>query len=51
MEIPRQEYWSGLPFSTPEDLSDPGIKLESPELADELFTAMPPGKPILFLEL
>ena len=47
----RQEYWGGLPFSTPEDLPDPGIKPESPELADELFTAMPPGKPFLFLEL
>ena len=22
----RQEYWSGLPFSSPEALPDPGIK-------------------------
>jgi len=22
----RQEYWSGLPFSKPGDLLDPGIK-------------------------
>ena len=22
----RQEYWSGLPFPSPEDLPDPGIK-------------------------
>ena len=22
----RQEYWSGLPFPTPGDLPDPGIK-------------------------
>ena len=22
----KQEYWSGLPFPTPGDLSDPGIK-------------------------
>ena len=22
----KQEYWSGLPFSTPGDLPDPGIK-------------------------
>ena len=28
--FPRQEYWSGLPFSFPGDLPDPGIKLRSP---------------------
>jgi len=27
MGFPRQEYWSGLPFSSPEDLPNPGIKL------------------------
>ena len=35
MELFRQEYWSGLPFPTPGDLPDPGIKpvsLESPAL-------------------
>ena len=26
MGFPRQEYWSGLPFSTPGHLPDPGIK-------------------------
>ena len=26
MELSRHEYWSGLPFSTPGDLSDPGIE-------------------------
>ena len=29
MGFSRQEYWSGLPFPTPEDL-DPGIKPRSP---------------------
>ena len=24
--IPRQEYWSGLPFPSPGDLPNPGIK-------------------------
>ena len=24
--LPRQEYWSGLPFPTPEDPHNPGIK-------------------------
>ena len=28
----RQEYWSGLPFSSPGDLPDPGIELGSPTL-------------------
>ena len=32
MRFPRQEYWSGLPFPTPGDLPDPGIKLSSPSL-------------------
>jgi len=26
MEVFRQEYWSGLPFPTAGDLSDPGIE-------------------------
>ena len=27
MGLPRQDYWSGLPFPSPGDLLDPGIKL------------------------
>ena len=27
MGFSRQEYWSGLPFPSPKDLPDPGIKL------------------------
>ena len=41
MEFSRQEYWSGLPFPTPGDLSDPGIEPESlvsPALASGFFT-------------
>ena len=30
MEFSRQEYWSGLPFPSPGDLPDPGIKPMSP---------------------
>ena len=26
MEFSRQEYWSGLPFPSPEDLPNPGIE-------------------------
>ena len=29
MGFSRQEYWSGLSFPSPGDLSDPGIKPES----------------------
>ena len=37
MEFSRQEYWSGLPSSSPGDLPDPGIKPGSPALqADSL---------------
>ena len=30
MKFSRQEYWSGLPCSSPEDLPDPGIEPKSP---------------------
>ena len=30
MEFPRQEYWRGLPFPSPQDLPDPEIEPESP---------------------
>ena len=40
----RQEYWSGVPFSSPGDLPDPGIKRAGPVLTDKLFTSEPPGK-------
>ena len=37
MGFSRQEYRSGLPFSSPGDLPDPGSKPRSPELqADSL---------------
>ena len=43
----RQEYWSGLPFPPPGDLSDAvfqPICRVCPALAGGLFTAEPPGK-------
>ena len=37
MEFSRQEYWSGLPFSSPGDLPETGIEPGSPALqADSL---------------
>ena len=42
--FPRQEYWSGLPFPSPGNLSDPGIEPTSPVLAGGFFTTEPSGK-------
>ena len=44
--LPRQEYWSGLPFPSPGHLPRPGIKPASPALAGGFFTTEPPGKPL-----
>ena len=46
MGLSRQEYWSGLPFPSPEDLPDPGIEpasLSSLALAGDSLPAEPPG--------
>ena len=41
----REEYWSGLPFVSPEDLPDPGIEPGSPALQADSLPAELPGKP------
>ena len=41
----RQEYWSGLPFSSPGDLPDPGIKPGSLALQADASPSEPQGKP------
>jgi len=43
----RQEYSSGLPFPSPEDLSDRGIKPRYPALQADALTSEPPGKPMM----
>ena len=43
----RQEYCSGLPFPSPGDLPDPGIKPMSPALTGRSVIAESPGKPLL----
>ena len=43
MGFSRQEYWSGLPFPSPGDLPNPGIKPASPALAGGFLTTEPPG--------
>ena len=45
----RQEYWSGLPFPSPEELPNSGVKPASPSLADRFFTTEPPGKPLILM--
>ena len=47
MGFPRQDSWSAFPFSSPGDLSNPGIKPMSPALAGGLFTIETPGKAII----
>ena len=45
MGFPRQEYWIGLPFPSPGDLPNPGIKPASPTLTGGFFITELPGKP------
>ena len=45
MEFSRQEYWSGLPFPSPGDLPNSGIKPGSPALQADALLPEPPGKP------
>ena len=45
MGFSRQEYWSGLPFPSPGNLSNPGIKPGSPPLQADSSLSESPGKP------
>ena len=45
MESSRKEYWNGLPFPSPGDLPDPGIKPGSPTLQADALLSEPPGAP------
>ena len=54
MEFSSQEYWTGLLFPTPGDLSNPEVKLvslTSPALAGGFFTTTPPRKLHVYLWL
>ena len=44
MGFPRQEYWRGLPLTSPGALPNPGIEPIPLALADRFFTPEPPGK-------
>ena len=41
--ILQQEYWSGLPFPSPEDLPNSGIEPKSPALLADSLLSEPPG--------
>ena len=45
MKFSRQEYWSGLPFPSPGNLPNSGIKPGSPTLQADSLLSEPPGKP------
>ena len=44
MEFSRQEYWSGLPVSSPGDLPNPGIEPRSSTFQADALPSEPPGK-------
>ena len=44
MGFSRQEYWRGLPFPSPGDHLNPGIKPRSPTLQVDSLPSEPPGK-------
>ena len=44
-----REFWSVLPFPSPGDLSNPGIKSRSPALQADSSLFEPPGKPLQLL--
>ena len=43
--VSRQEYWSGLPYPPPGNLSNPGIKPRSTTVQADSLLSEPPGKP------
>ena len=43
MGFSRQEYWSGLPFTSPGDLPNPGIESVFPALQTDTLPSKPPG--------
>ena len=44
MGFSREENWCGLPFPSPRNLPDPGIKPASPALQADSVLSEPPGR-------
>ena len=51
MEFSRQEYWSGLPFTSPGDLPNPGIEPSSPVLQTDSLPLSYRGFPYILYRL
>ena len=46
VEFSGQEYWSGLPFPSPWNCSEPGIEPRSFALQADALLSEPPGSPM-----
>ena len=46
IEFSRQDYWSGLPFPSPGESSQPRDRTWSPTLEADILPSEPPGKPL-----
>ena len=51
MAFPRKEYWNRLPFPTPGDLLNPGIKPRSPTLQVDFLPSEPMNTGVDILSL
>jgi len=49
VKFSRQKYWNGLPFPSPGDLPDPGIKPGSPVPQADSLPSEPPGEPYYYI--
>ena len=49
MEFSRQDYCSGLPFSSPGDFPNEGIEHGSPVLQENSLPTEPPGEPLHYV--
>ena len=49
IEFSRQEFWSGLPFSSPGDLPNPGIEPRSSAFQADALPSEPRGKPLPYV--
>ena len=47
LEFSRQKYWSGLPYSSPEDFPNPGVEPRSPTLQVDSLLSEPPGMSVV----
>ena len=51
MEFSSQEYWSGLPFPSPEDHPEPGVEPGSHTFQADSLPTEPPGKPFKMVNI